>query len=228
MKVPPERLSEIRARVGAASPGPWEADAVTPTAEGKFLLGPTPVGYEREYLVGDAEFMAAARADVPDLADDLEEARRDGQAMLEGAKKSAAEFLRADAAFLTARAELFRLEWSGRMQGDPACPRCWALWKMGAKHAPDCSLARGLGLAPEGLVRAKAQREEVIGDIRITAESPDGEFWVVSSTRVSTGETMAVVSLPAGYSRLLDRAFAAGQEFERLRAAALADGGRDL
>jgi hypothetical protein len=121
MKVAHSRLKEIAARVQAASPGPWEADAISPDAEGKFIQGPTPVGYEREYLPADADFMAHAREDVPDLVADLSEAR----------------------------AELERLEWvDPESEGTRYCLRCLQNEHFG--HATDCQLARVLGRTPKG------------------------------------------------------------------------------
>ena len=83
-----KRLAEIRARVEAATPGPWEVDdkysdkfvvceldeyvAVSASADADIGLDGGP----------DAEFIAHARRDIPDLLDDLDALRAERDKLL--------------------------------------------------------------------------------------------------------------------------------------------------
>lgn len=67
----PERLAGIRARVEAASPGPWCTDESEIYQGTEYIAGAEWIGDTcRTYGDGgraDAQFIAAARTDVPDL-----------------------------------------------------------------------------------------------------------------------------------------------------------------
>lgn len=87
-----DQVREIRARVDAATPGPWKTGGrcvlfarVGPSSEGDYLA-PYGVSISGEMVPaggflpvdecdGTAEFIAAARQDVPDLCRDLLDAR---------------------------------------------------------------------------------------------------------------------------------------------------------
>ncbi len=71
----PERLSALRTLAAAATPGPWEADldAETEAYDPKICANGHVVadlGDEAEW--DDARFIAAARAAVPELCDEVE------------------------------------------------------------------------------------------------------------------------------------------------------------
>lgn len=73
VKVDAKRLEEISARHKAASPGPWEAK---PQAfDETHVRGPRFTGQEGEVSDADGQFIANSHQDVPDLVDDLREAR---------------------------------------------------------------------------------------------------------------------------------------------------------
>lgn len=144
MKVNAQRLAEIAARARAAFRGPWTHGTFTVECDPEAERCPAPDDCEGErealridapeeypdgqvvcdvygletFAAPNAAFLANSRVDVPDLVDDLTETRT----------------------------ELERLEWSARMQGEPACPRCSAVWKYTrGKHDTGCTLGAALG-----------------------------------------------------------------------------------
>lgn len=79
MPDPRETLARIRAQADAATEGPWMTYTVIPQMGSEVLTAPREGEDYGDYVVpeyihtDDAEFIAAARADVPRLVDALEE-----------------------------------------------------------------------------------------------------------------------------------------------------------
>lgn len=112
---PEAPLDAIKARVEAATPGPWWAENLaSPTMDGSSERGPTwkvkyglpggrlnsGPGHDKE----TAAFIAHARSDVPWLIEQLEEARAERDALLDHEFAELAD-LRAQLASLTVRVE---------------------------------------------------------------------------------------------------------------------------
>ena len=78
------RLDEIKARCAAATEGPWVRDMHSPDMSGRsgwYIRGPRKLGLRSmvlnsRMLSGDAEFIEAAREDVPWLVDQVESLER--------------------------------------------------------------------------------------------------------------------------------------------------------
>ena len=78
------RLDEIKARADAATEGPWVRDMHSPDMSGRsgwYIRGPRKLGLRSmvlnsRMLPGDAEFVEAAREDVPWLVDQVESLER--------------------------------------------------------------------------------------------------------------------------------------------------------
>ena len=78
------RLDEIKARCDAATEGPWVRDMHSPDMSGRsgwYIRGPRKLGLRSmvlnsRMLPGDAEFIEAAREDVPWLVDQVESLER--------------------------------------------------------------------------------------------------------------------------------------------------------
>jgi hypothetical protein len=80
-----EELAAIKARAEAATPGPWTA-AEDPTDGGLWVMGKRPVricdvesntrSSDRLLEVGDVEFIAHARSDIPALLAEVERLRK--------------------------------------------------------------------------------------------------------------------------------------------------------
>jgi len=78
------RLDEIKARADAATEGPWARDMHSPDMSGRsgwYIRGPRKLGLRSmvlnsRMLSGDAEFVEAAREDVPWLVDQVESLER--------------------------------------------------------------------------------------------------------------------------------------------------------
>ncbi len=78
------RLDEIKARAEAATDGPWVRDMHSPDMSGRsgwYIRGPRKLGLRSmvlnsRMLSGDAEFVEAAREDVPWLVDQVESLER--------------------------------------------------------------------------------------------------------------------------------------------------------
>jgi hypothetical protein len=78
------RLDEIKARCEAATEGPWVRDMHSPDMSGRsgwYIRGPRKLGLRSmvlnsRMLSGDAEFVEAAREDVPWLVDQVESLER--------------------------------------------------------------------------------------------------------------------------------------------------------
>ena len=78
------RLDEIKARADAATDGPWVRDMHSPDMSGRsgwYIRGPRKLGLRSmvlnsRMLSGDAEFVEAAREDVPWLVDQVESLER--------------------------------------------------------------------------------------------------------------------------------------------------------
>ena len=78
------RLEEIKARADAATEGPWVRDMHSPDMSGRsgwYIRGPRKLGLRSmvlnsRMLPGDAEFVEAAREDVPWLVDQVERLER--------------------------------------------------------------------------------------------------------------------------------------------------------
>ena len=78
------RLDEIKARADAATEGPWVRDMHSPDMSGRsgwYIRGPRKLGLRSmvlnsRMLSGDAEFVEAAREDVPWLVDQVESLER--------------------------------------------------------------------------------------------------------------------------------------------------------
>ena len=78
------RLDEIKARADAATEGPWVRDMHSPDMSGRsgwYIRGPRKLGLRSmvlnsRMLSGDAEFVEAAREDVPWLVDQVERLER--------------------------------------------------------------------------------------------------------------------------------------------------------
>jgi len=78
------RLDEIKARCAAATEGPWVRDMHSPDMSGRsgwYIRGPRKLGLRSmvlnsRMLSGDAEFVEAAREDVPWLVDQVESLER--------------------------------------------------------------------------------------------------------------------------------------------------------
>ena len=87
-----DRLAEIKARCDAATEGPWVRDMHSPDMSGRsgwYIRGPRKLGLRSmvlnsRMLSGDAEFVEAAREDVPWLVEQVERltAERDALARL--------------------------------------------------------------------------------------------------------------------------------------------------
>jgi hypothetical protein len=83
-----DELKAIEARVDAAAPGPWEAtlsqtteiDISGPAIDYRYQDDGTRVSYVSEV---DAEFIAAARTDVPALVAEVRRLRRHSEALYE-------------------------------------------------------------------------------------------------------------------------------------------------
>ena len=79
-----DRLDEIKARADAATEGPWVRDMHSPDMSGRsgwYIRGPRKLGLRSmvlnsRMLPGDAEFVEAAREDVPWLVDQVERLER--------------------------------------------------------------------------------------------------------------------------------------------------------
>ena len=79
-----DRLAEIKARADAATDGPWVRDMHSPDMSGRsgwYIRGPRKLGLRSmvlnsRMLSGDAEFVEAAREDVPWLVDQVESLER--------------------------------------------------------------------------------------------------------------------------------------------------------
>jgi len=79
-----DRLAEIKARADAATEGPWVRDMHSPDMSGRsgwYIRGPRKLGLRSmvlnsRMLSGDAEFVEAAREDVPWLVDQVESLER--------------------------------------------------------------------------------------------------------------------------------------------------------
>ena len=75
-----ERIAEIRARVEAATPGPWEQgmigdsliNEVDYSASFGFIEVNAELSDDGQYGVADATFIAASRQDIPDLLAEVE------------------------------------------------------------------------------------------------------------------------------------------------------------
>ena len=75
-----DRLDKIKARADAATEGPWVRDMHSPDMSGRsgwYIRGPRKLGLRSmvlnsRMLSGDAEFVEAAREDVPWLVDQVE------------------------------------------------------------------------------------------------------------------------------------------------------------
>ena len=78
------RLDKIKARADAATEGPWVRDMHSPDMSGRsgwYIRGPRKLGLRSmvlnsRMLSGDAEFVEAAREDVPWLVDQVESLER--------------------------------------------------------------------------------------------------------------------------------------------------------
>ena len=78
------RLDEIKARTDAATEGPWVRDMHSPDMSGRsgwYIRGPRKLGLRSmvlnsRMLSGDAEFVEAAREDVPWLVEQVESLER--------------------------------------------------------------------------------------------------------------------------------------------------------
>jgi hypothetical protein len=70
-----DRITEITARVGAASKGPWYVEAHQPTLTRRVVsddhMLDADLGYLGNSNQADAEFIAHAREDIPFLLDEL-------------------------------------------------------------------------------------------------------------------------------------------------------------
>lgn len=74
----PERIAEIRDRVGRTSDGPWVPSGFSGIIDGPAYVGVINLtGFRRFY---DADFVAHARQDVPDLLDALTAERQRAEA----------------------------------------------------------------------------------------------------------------------------------------------------
>ena len=79
-----DRLDKIKARADAATEGPWVRDMHSPDMSGRsgwYIRGPRKLGLRSmvlnsRMLSGDAEFIEAAREDVPWLVDQVESLER--------------------------------------------------------------------------------------------------------------------------------------------------------
>ena len=77
-----DRLEEIKTRMEAATPGPWEQmrqDGIPTSfvlADGRFFLDTEPFSDDGQDGVADADFIAHSRADVEWLVSEVEQARR--------------------------------------------------------------------------------------------------------------------------------------------------------
>lgn len=77
-----KRLAEIRARVEAATPGPWKGDTGQHPPYPQVVRAPVPVNAMTDVVAtvtrfqGDQAFIAHARTDVPDLLAEVERLRR--------------------------------------------------------------------------------------------------------------------------------------------------------
>jgi len=79
-----DRLDKIKARADAATEGPWVRDMHSPDMSGRsgwYIRGPRKLGLRSmvlnsRMLSGDAEFVEAAREDVPWLVDQVESLER--------------------------------------------------------------------------------------------------------------------------------------------------------
>ena len=98
-----ERLAEIKARADAATPGPWERNNLAGRPEREVFAGDELIG---DFGVGgweddegadrveiNAEFIAHARQDIPDLLAEVERLR-EHVATLEHAYKDSRERIR--------------------------------------------------------------------------------------------------------------------------------------
>lgn len=99
----PARLSEIRARAEAATPGPWDAEDLPMTEvepcprhdDGNYGIQfcGCKTDAQKESIAEDAAFIAAARQDVPDLLDELESALASERAKTAAAEATIARVL---------------------------------------------------------------------------------------------------------------------------------------
>ena len=74
----PEELDAIEQRANAATPGPWElVDWFSAVEPGRTDLG-SPIGEVGcDLAIADAEFVAAARTDIPALIAEIRRLRRE-------------------------------------------------------------------------------------------------------------------------------------------------------
>jgi len=81
----PERLTEIKARAAAATPGPWERREFRHGSGTCYVLA--DIGGVDDYLIADCtafentEFIANARQDIPDLVAEVESLTEKGQGL---------------------------------------------------------------------------------------------------------------------------------------------------
>ena len=84
-----QELSEIEARANAATEGPWRAEYANITSAD--VVGPLDAdlvqrkyGGRAQYLVADAEFIAAARTDIPALVAEVRALRKQVEMTADG------------------------------------------------------------------------------------------------------------------------------------------------
>ena len=70
-----DRIAEIRARADAATPGPWEAKRNARRGNTTVILDPDGQFVAHYVNPTDAEFLAAARQDIPHLLDLIDRVR---------------------------------------------------------------------------------------------------------------------------------------------------------
>lgn len=75
MTITKERLAEIKARCEAATRAPWDVVEIHPKHYHVSAALDEPPVAEVEYIIQDAEFVAHARQDVPDLVAEVERLR---------------------------------------------------------------------------------------------------------------------------------------------------------
>lgn len=71
----PDRLKEIRARLDAATPGPWDVDEWTTTADVFASGAKSEPTVAHRVRMSDADFIAHAPADIAWLLDEVERLR---------------------------------------------------------------------------------------------------------------------------------------------------------
>ncbi len=217
MKCDEERLEQIEARVTGAKTGPWFAhptdrepsDGERARCDGirtsrKRFGGVDVVVTDSGVYPPDlptAEFIAHARTDVPDLVDDLREARREHGLAAEGARKSAAEFLRADAALLRAQQEIADLKKSAAdrdreqvetLRGAPGA----LVWMLNSlKHREEEARADAVRLRRAYRSSAYASACELLARL----EDEAAERCRALVERLSAGEVEPQCACPPGY-----------------------------